>query len=70
MTKQQLSRQFFIAMEMIHHSTTNLFEQLHDQQGNPLQNKEQVERLLQKYQAAIKEELSGVREAIKEYHKE
>jgi hypothetical protein len=29
-----------------------------------------VERLLQKYQAAIKEELSGVREAIKEYHKE
>jgi hypothetical protein len=57
-------------MEMIHHSTTNLFEQLHDQQGNPLQNKEQVEKILQKYQAAIKGELSGVREAIREYLKE
>jgi hypothetical protein len=29
-----------------------------------------VEKILQKYQAAIKGELSGVREAIREYHKE
>jgi hypothetical protein len=70
MTEQRLSQQFFLATEMIHQSTTNLFEQLHDGQGRPLHDREQVEKILQKYQTALREELSGVREAIKEYHRE
>ncbi len=69
MTKSQLSKQYHLAAEGVHRAMTELYENLHGEQGLPIAEKEQVEKMLQKFQACVREELNGIRESIKEYHK-
>jgi hypothetical protein len=70
MTKSQLSRQYLLAAEGIHQATTELYEKLHGQQGSPVLEREQVEKMLQKFQMCVREELNGIRESLKEYNKQ
>jgi hypothetical protein len=70
MTKSQLSRQYLLAAEGIHQAATELYEKLHGDHGNPVLEKELVEKMLQRFQMCVREELNGVRESLKEYNKE
>ena len=62
-TKKQLSGSFSIATQRLHHYVTELYEDLHDEKGEPRVNPGIVSNLLAAVRVVINQELDLIKEA-------
>ena len=67
MTLEQLSRIYFIATSRISTASADLYEELHDEKGNPLLDQKQVSEITNKYSRSFRLELDMIRSALLEY---
>ena len=63
LTKDQLSGSFSVATQRLHHYITDLYEDLHEHNGQPRVNPGIVANLLAAVRVAINQELDLIKEA-------
>lgn len=63
LTKEQLSGSFSIATQRLHYYVTELYEDLHDEKGEPRVNPGIVSNLLAAVRVVINQELDLIKEA-------
>lgn len=68
MNSNHLSKLYFYSVEEIHQITTELYEDLHTDSGDPIKNWETVMDLLVEYKKGIAAEVEGIKSAIEEYN--
>ncbi len=67
MTKEELSRCYFIAVSRLQEQLVVMYEELHDEQGQPLASNGKVELLLSGFRAIVKSEFDLIRESSIEF---
>ena len=70
MERSKLSEYFCIACDRIHQVIDDLFESLHDENGEPLMTTEQVEKAMEGVRAALYQELDLIKSIVDEYESE
>ena len=70
MERSKLSEYFYIACDRIHQVIDDLFESLHDENGEPLMTTEQVEKAMEGVRAALYQELDLIKSIVDEYESE
>jgi len=58
MTKDKLSMMYMIATMRVHQVTSNMYESLHDLDGDPLEDVDAVKELITEFKKAVIEEIS------------
>lgn len=58
MTKDKLSLMYMIATMRVHQVTSNMYESLHDLDGDPLEDPDAVKDLITEFKKAVIEEIS------------
>ncbi len=58
MTKDKLSMMYMIATMRVHQVTSNMYESLHDLDGDPLEDADAVKELITEFKKAVIEEIS------------
>lgn len=58
MTKDKLSLMYMIATMRVHQVTSNMYESLHDLDGDPLEDPDAVKELITQFKKAVIEEIS------------
>ncbi len=58
MTKDKLSLMYMIATMRVHQVTSNMYESLHDLDGDPLEDPDAVKELITEFKKAVIEEIS------------
>lgn len=66
MTKEQLSKSYCIATLMIHKETTELYEALHTNSGEPIDKEDYVRHLCSQYLLRVRSELDMIKSARRE----
>ena len=67
MTLEQLSRIYFLATSRISTESTELYEAVHDEKGNPILDQKQLSEITNKYSRSFRIELDMMRTALNEY---
>lgn len=68
MNIKQLSKAYFDSSFFIGKASADLYEDLHDESGNPITDMAKVMTILNRYSKSFKTELSGIHTALVEYH--
>ena len=67
MTEKELANLYSRATMRIHELTTDLYEDLHENSGSPINSIEEIATITNKYSRWFRSELDFVRSAIQEY---
>ena len=67
MQVNELSRMYFVATSFIAQATTELYESLHDEHGEPIQDQDTVKLLVDNYVKRVRVEAELVRSAIRQH---
>jgi len=67
MNKKKLSDLYSRATQRIHSLTTELYEDLHTNAGEPIESAEEIATITNKYSRWFRSELDFVRSAVQEY---
>jgi hypothetical protein len=70
MTEAKLSQLYSFAAEEIHKLTTELYESLHTDKGDPEKNWETTLEEVRKYKKLVLIELEGIKTALKEFNEQ
>ncbi len=70
METSKLSQYFYLACDRIHQVIDDLFESLHDENGEPLLKSEEVEQAMEGIKSAIYQELDLIKSVVDEYESE
>ncbi len=68
MNSKELSNLYFVTCNEIHEITSKLYEDLHKDNGEPINNWEQVIDTMLDYRKGVLAEIEGVRSACEEYN--
>lgn len=68
MNKKKLSGLYFLATNNAHQLVTELYESLHNKDGEPVTHPEMISSLRQSYTAKIRQELDLILTAAQEYN--
>lgn len=68
MLPEDLSRSYMVATSRIHEEATNLYENLHASDGEPVQERDVVYALVKNTRKNILMEIDMVIEAVKQYN--
>ena len=68
MNIKELSKAYFDSTHFVGKASSDLYEELHDEAGNPITDMPKVMTILNKYSKAYKAELSGIHTALVEYN--
>ena len=67
METSKLSEYFFLACDRIHQVIDDLYESLHDEDGESLLKAEEVEQAMEGIKSAIYQELDLIKSVVDEY---
>lgn len=67
MTRDQLSFMYMVATMRVHQATSNIYEALHDLDGDPLEDPDAVRELLSEFKRTTIEEISLAMSAVQEF---
>ena len=67
METSKLSEYFFLACDRIHQVIDDLYESLHDEDGEALLKAEEVEQAMEGIKSAIYQELDLIKSVVDEY---
>ena len=67
METSKLSDYFFLACDRIHQVIDDLYESLHDEEGQPLLKSEDLEQAMEGIKSAIYQELDLIKSVVDEY---
>jgi len=70
METSKLSDYFFLASDRIHQVIDDLYESLHDEEGQALLKAEEVEQAMEGIKSAIYQELDLIKSVVDEYESE
>jgi hypothetical protein len=70
METSKLSDYFFLACDSIHQVIDDLYESLHDEEGQALLKAEEVEQAMEGIKSAIYQELDLIKSVVDEYESE
>lgn len=68
MNSKELSELYFGSCDEVHEITTRLYENLHKDNGEPVQNWETVVDQILEYKKGVLAEIEGIKSACEEYH--
>ena len=68
MNYQELSRQYSISCEEIQRTTTMLYEEIHNADGNPIKDWEKIIDKVNKYRQGIKAETDHIISTCQDYN--
>jgi len=68
MQLNELSRMYFIATSFINEVTTELYENLHDKDGTPIEDPDKVKLLVDAYVKRVRIEAELIRSAVKQHN--
>lgn len=64
---KRLSEYYLMSLNQVQKNTTNLYESLHDEKGNPLVDEAAVRKLTLDFIQSVRKELEFIRDAVKEH---
>ena len=65
---KRLSEYYLMSMNQVQKNATDLYENLHDEKGNPLVDVEVVKKHCLDFILSVRRELDFIREAVKEHN--
>jgi len=65
---KRLSEYYLMSMSQVQKHATNLYENLHDEKGNPLVDELVVKKLCLDFILEVRRELDFIKEAVKEHN--
>ena len=65
-SKIKLSKCYSDATSRMSHLSTELYESIHDENGNPLEDLELVRKEIQSFQRGVREEIDFIKSACRE----
>ena len=68
MNSKELSNMYFVTCDEVHEITTRLYEDLHKENGEPINNWEAVIDIILDYRKGVLAEIEGIRSACEEYN--
>lgn len=68
MDTASVSKSFFTATSRVQELMTDLYENLHDNDGNPLLDEELITDRINAYKRVVRTELDMVKSAVKQYN--
>ena len=63
----ELSRMYFVATNFVAQTTTELYESLHDKNGEPIEDQDAVKLLVDNYIKKVRVEVELIRSAIRQH---
>jgi hypothetical protein len=67
MDTASVSKSYYIALSMVHDLTTELYEQVHTEDGEPILNEEFLYNVIQQYKKVVRGELDMIKSAAAQY---
>lgn len=65
---KRLSEYYLMSMNQVQKHATNLYENLHDEKGNPLVDELVVKKLCLDFILEVRKELDFIKESVKEHN--
>lgn len=67
MDTASVSKSYYIALSMVHDLTTELYEKVHTEDGEPILNEEYLYDTIQEYKKIVRGELDMIKSAAAQY---
>ena len=68
MDMQSVSKSYYTALSMVHDLTTELYERVHDHEGEPILDEDYLYAVIQEYKKIVRGELDMIKSAAKQYN--
>jgi len=70
MEKSNISKTYFIACDMIHSVSTELYELLHNEDGSPITDTDDIRGIIKKSKSRLYQELDMITQTTIEYNEQ
>lgn len=70
MDSNKLSELYFLATEFVHNVTTDLYESIHTNSGEPITDPETIKLKVDAYVKTVRVEVDLIRRAVQEYNEQ